>query len=104
MKYSLGTLAKEAGYRKVYVRPRTKSSNRIVLKQMLHKAKSRKVILRMQDMLQNKTQVETVHFRLYFKVIVRQNGFQILHMKINRSLITRTLHPRCTCVEVIYTS
>ena len=29
--------------------------------------------LRMQDMLQNKTQVETVNFRLYFKVIIRQN-------------------------------
>ena len=27
----------------------------------------------MQDMLQNKTQVETVNFRLYFKVIIRQN-------------------------------
>ena len=25
----------------------------------------------MQDMLQNKTQVETVNFRLYFKVIIR---------------------------------
>ena len=30
----------------------------------------------MQDMLQNKTQVETVNFRLYFKVIIRQNEIQ----------------------------
>ena len=27
-------------------------------------------------MLQNKTQVETVNFRLYFKVIIRQNEIQ----------------------------
>ena len=33
----------------------------------------------MQDMLQNKMQVETVNFRLYFKVIIRQNEIQILH-------------------------
>ena len=33
----------------------------------------KKDILRMQDMLQNKTQVETVNFRFYFKVIIRQN-------------------------------
>ena len=32
----------------------------------------KKDILRMRDMLQNKTQVETVNFRLYFKVFVRQ--------------------------------
>ena len=36
----------------------------------------KKDILRMQDMLQNKTQVETVNFRLYFKVIIRQNEIQ----------------------------
>ena len=33
----------------------------------------KKDILRMQDMLQDKTQVETVNFRLYFKVIIRQD-------------------------------
>ena len=36
----------------------------------------KKDILRMQDMLQNKTQVETVNFRPYFKVIIRKH---ILH-------------------------
>ena len=30
----------------------------------------------MQDMLQNKTHVETVNFRLYFKVIMGQNEIQ----------------------------
>ena len=30
----------------------------------------------MQDMLQNKTQVETVNFRLYFKVIIENLQFQ----------------------------
>ena len=30
----------------------------------------------MQDMPQNKTQVETVNFRLYFKVIIRRNEIQ----------------------------
>ena len=30
----------------------------------------------MQDMLQNKTQVETVNFRLYFKVIISKNEIQ----------------------------
>ena len=30
----------------------------------------------MQDMLQNKTQVETVNFRRYFEVIIRQNEIQ----------------------------
>ena len=30
----------------------------------------------MQDMLQNKMQVETVNFQLYFKVIIRQNEIQ----------------------------
>ena len=30
----------------------------------------------MQYMLQNNTQVETVNFRLYFKVIIRQNEVQ----------------------------
>ena len=37
---------------------------------------AKKDILRMQDMPQNKTQVETVNFRLYFKVIIRQNEIQ----------------------------
>ena len=36
----------------------------------------KKDILRMQDMPQNKTQVETVNFRLYYKVIIRQNEIQ----------------------------
>ena len=36
----------------------------------------KKDILRMQDMLQKKTQVETVNFRVYFKVIIRQNEIQ----------------------------
>ena len=30
----------------------------------------------MQDMLQNKMQVQTVNFLLYFKVIIRQNEIQ----------------------------
>ena len=30
----------------------------------------------MQDVLQNKTQVQTVNFRLYFKGIIRQNEIQ----------------------------
>ena len=30
-------------------------------------------------MLQNKTQVETVNFRLYFKVIIRQNDISFLN-------------------------
>jgi hypothetical protein len=29
--------------------------------------------MRIQYMIQNKTQVETVNFRLYFKIIFRQN-------------------------------
>ena len=35
----------------------------------------------MQDMLQNKTQIETVNFRLYFKVIIRQNEIQYLQRR-----------------------
>ena len=33
----------------------------------------KKDILRMQDMLQNKTQVETVNFRFHFKVIIKHS-------------------------------
>ena len=32
----------------------------------------------MQDMLQNKTQVETVNFRLYFKVIILSDDRNLL--------------------------
>jgi len=35
----------------------------------------------MQDMLQNKTQVQTANFRLYFKVIVRQIEYNSLDRK-----------------------
>ena len=34
---------------------------------------TKKDILRMQDLLRNKTQVETVNFRVYFKVIIRKH-------------------------------
>ena len=49
------------------------------LSTLVHQSKKqipKKDILRMQDMLQNNTQVETVNFRLYFKVIIRQNEIQ----------------------------
>jgi hypothetical protein len=38
-------------------------------------------------MIQNKTQVETVNFRLYFKVIFRQNEVENLHYSLNMRLV-----------------
>ena len=54
-----------------------KNHDQPTIKKSKVKSKFRKKdILRMQDMLQNKMQVETVNFRLYFKVIIRQNEIQ----------------------------
>ena len=53
----------------------------------------------MQDMLQNKTQVETVNFRLYFKVVIRQNNddFEIkskIYSFNLRLVLKHVLHPQ----------
>ena len=52
----------------------------------------------MQDMLQNKTQVETVNFRLYFKVIIRQNEIQYLKYFLSLRQLQK---PRAQCQKSI---
>ena len=54
----------------------------------------------MQDMVQNKTQVETVNFRLYFKVTIRQNEIQLRLRYIQRR---EKAFDMCPEVRKIYT-
>ena len=60
----------------------------------------KKDILRMQDMLQNKTQVETVNFRLYFKV---WNKVENLQFQPASCFEAHLAFPRCLFRNLLFT-
>ena len=57
---------------------------------MIYVILKRQDILRIQYMIQNKSHVETVNFRLYFKVIFRQNEIQYFTTHIYTTRRERT--------------